>query len=261
MNFIERLKGNREEFRYEPTGDARRFIFDIQQSFPNRSKAVDRLAKMLEEQPNISLIYKHIPTFSSLFEFIKDKRAFLDADGEFKISEEETPDFLRSYLSRTHYRTLMLADVKATVDQAFFILIHPPKKGKSWVSVAHHNFTTYRGDMYGPGWAEPRYGIFSENPRGFDIAFRVVSHYDPKEIIGKYCSDSGRSSITEQMFIGPEQKSFSIDNQQGDLFTAYVPIRVTNWSGYDIRDGIWKKGWEMFGITGGVLVKEIEAFH
>lgn len=258
MNFRERFRRSPEGSMPESHGDARQLVRYIQQNFPQHSLAIDHLATLLAERQN-PLVYIHLPTVSSLFDFVKDKRAFIDVDGKFKISEEDSPKYLQRYLKRIHSRGLMTTDVKATVDQAFFVLIHPSKRRNRWASIAHHNFTTYRGDMFGPGWAEPRYRMFSDNPQGYDIGFRIATGYDPDEILSRYCSETGNSSSIVRMSLGPQQMDFSIDNQQRRSRTVYVPVRVKEWGGDDIRDGVWQKGWEIFGIAGGVRLSEIEA--
>jgi len=260
MQYIERFKRFRsgpERLKIEPRGGALRLVSAILEEVPEHSGAIDQLARLIEERQG-QLVYQELPTVAALFDFIKDKRALLDLNGRLTISEEETPGYLHGYLNTINSRRLWPVDVKATVDKAFFVLIHPSKKGKRWASVAHHNFTAYRGDMFGPGWAEPKYRPFNDNPKGYDIGFAIAVGYDPREVLDQHCPEGGNSSMISQMTFGSNQLSFSIGSQ-GDFRKAYVPIKVTEWCGDDICDGVWQKGWQVFGVSGGVLLSELEA--
>lgn len=121
------------------------------------------------------------------------------------------------------------------------------------MSLAHHNFTEYRGDMYGPGWAEPAYWLFGiDRPIGFDIGFMVATGYDDPTILDRFCPMGGRSSSISSLMMGDNQLSFSIGEERpGAYYKTYIPTHNRKWGGYDILDGDWEKGWQVFGVTGG----------
>lgn len=261
MRFIEGSPQKAEEKprqtleEIEPSGKLSFLLQAIQAQFPYRSNAIDHLDSLLISNPNLTLEYKLLPTVGDFLKYARTKRSLLSAGGNFTFSPENLPPFLQSYLKSINSTILMPHDIKAKVDQAFFILIHPTKRGKRWVSLAHHNFTEYRGDMYGPGWAEPVYGLFGGNkPKGFEISFMVATGYDDPNITP---SCGSRSSKFVMTFGDENITSFSIGKQADKLSKACIPVKVSQWGIYDIEDGQWKKGWQVFGVSSGVQLLEI----
>ena len=245
-------------------GNIKDLIKAIQDGLPHHSRALDHLLNLLNET-GVHLTYTELPTVSDFLDYARGKRAFFDPNGNLYFPEGNPPQYLEEYLERINSRQIRSEDVTATVNRAFFVLVHPEKWGRGrpgWASLAHHNFTTYRGDMYGPGWADPRYSIlsiFRNRPTGFDINFVIAAGYDPEKIIRRYGLPEGSWSRTTQIFLGRQQMSFSIGEQPNIYYTAYVPIKKPEWRGYDMIDGKWGHGWEVFGVTSNeLLLGEVE---
>ena len=241
----------------ESCGDARLLLEAIQRQYPFHSKAIDYLAVQLAESQSSPLVYTQLSTVGALLEYVKDKRAFLDGDGEFirGLSQDNLPVYLHRYLERINSGRLMEMDVGATVDKAFFILVHPKRWGTRWVSLAHHNFTEYRGDMYGPGWAEPVYWIFGgDRPHRFEIGFEVATGYDDPAVLERFCTVIGSSSMISTLELGHDKFSFSIgsaERRAGRYYKTHVPVCDKKWVNDDVLDGEWGKGWQVFGVAGG----------
>jgi hypothetical protein len=261
MSLLERFRKSPDEtLKIPPTGNLCQLLQVVQQQFPDRSKAIDHLAVLIVSRSDLALTYTHLPTVQTFLRYVRDKRAFLDADGRFvNLSSGNLPDFLQRYLQEINAGCLLPEDVKAKVDQAFFIVIHPKVRDRRWVSVAHHNFTEYRGNMYGPGWAEPVYGLFSDKPKGFEISFSVATGYDDPALLRRLFPVGGGSRRVSSLVIDDSEMSFSIGDSPGAYHKVCVPVKVAQWRGYDIVDGQWQKGWQVFGVTGGVHLKEIMA--
>lgn len=115
----------------EPSGDARLLLEAIQREFPVHSKAIDYLAEQLTERRDPPLAYEELSTAGAMLEYVKDKRALLDKDGDFKkgLSADNLPAYLHRYLKRINSGMLMVIDVRATVDKAFFYSRSSEKKG------------------------------------------------------------------------------------------------------------------------------------
>lgn len=237
-----------KELEVDPSGNAFELIRAIQQTPSDYSRAIDRLGALLKENDSWEMKYTELPDVSSFLDFVRDKRAFLDENGNFDLPDGQVPQYIQNYLQRINSRMLWRVDIKTIVDKAIFILVPPD----GWASLGHHYFNTYRGDTYGPGWAEPKYGLFGDKPRGFEISFRIASGYDSRNIIRKHCPTVGGSSRLTVLGQGLEQFSFSKD-ESGNFEVIYVPIRNKEWRTSDIVGGDWGKGWQVFGLFGEKL--------